>query len=411
MKKYVPSFIIALIFSAFALSFFSCGNKDHAGENEVFINGRFIHSRANMLFFDIVHVNDIERLDSVTISEDGTFKMKIKTDKPLFLKIYTNEKNFLTIIAEPEQNIYLSGDINHLDKTYTVSGSPASELIENYLKTTQKNYERLDTLGIIWENNKYAENKMELKDSLDSISKNIFISQKDFATNLINKNPESLGSLFLLYQFFGRSPVIDPFENIDLYENLSNKLSAKYPDFEHVVHLKTKVNKVKISIKEAEEIKLRLDTGKIAPDFSLPDLNDNQFKLSEHRGYTILLHFWASWSNQSIKQLSALRYYKSNYAKKGLKIVSISLDYDKEMWETAINKEKMDWINICELKYTSSQIAKLYNITQVPFFYLINYKGEIINKSSSIDVVGNDIYRLFKEIEKKEKKKEENGEE
>ena len=94
-----------------------------------------------------------------------------------------------------------------------------------------------------------------------------------------------------------------------------------------------------------------------------------------------------------------------------MKIVSISLDYNKEMWQTAINKEKMDWTNICELKYTSSQIAKLYNITQVPFFYLINYKGEILNKSSNIDVVGNDIYRLFKEIEKKEEKKEENGEE
>ncbi len=398
MKKLLFIFLSLTSFASATLLLSSCGNSDTASENEILIEGRFIHSRANVVFIDVIHVEDIERTDSLILDEDGTFRFQRETDKPLFLKISTAEDNFITLIAEPGQTITLSGDINALAESYTVSGSPASEILAQYLAFSRNQFKNLDTLALIWENNKYAENKMAVRDSLDSTAKIIYKNQTDYTLDLVNKNPESLGSLFVLYQYFGRQPVLDPFEYFSVYENLAKKLAAKYPDFEHVGHLNMKVNKTRLAIKEEEEIKNRLDTGKVAPDFSLPDINENQFKLSEFQGYVVLIHFWASWSAESMRQLPAIRQYQQNYGPKGLAIVSISFDYDREMWTATVEKEKMKWTNICDLKYTDSPIAKLYHIEKTPYFFLLDREGIIVSKNSNIDIVGNAIYKLFRPI-------------
>ena len=74
----------------------------------------------------------MERTDSIILNEDGSFKLRRKTNKPIIFKISTAENNFITIIAE-RTDINLSGDINALAETYTVSGSPSSELLADYL--------------------------------------------------------------------------------------------------------------------------------------------------------------------------------------------------------------------------------------------------------------------------------------
>lgn len=386
-------FILFIIGMTALLS--SCGSRNEASENEVVIEGRFIHSRANVVFIDIIHVETLERVDSLVLDEDGSFTFRKKTDEPLFLKVYTDEENFITIIAEPGQTITLNGDINALALTYSVSGSPASEIISQYQVFTKGQTDKLDTLSLIWENNKYAENKMALRDSLDSLAKIIYTEQRDFALDVIRKNPASLGSLFIIYQQFGGRPILDPVSYIEDYQKLAQSLAKVYPSFEHVGHLNTRVNKTKLGIKEEEEIKARLDTGKIAPDFNVPDLNENTISLSNFKGQPVLLHFWASWSPESMMQINTLRYYKQTYGPKGLVIISISFDYDRTMWTNAIEKEKMEWTHICDLKYTDSPLARLYHIDQVPFFYLLDRNGAIVNKSNNPDVTGNAIYRLF----------------
>ncbi len=395
MKNQLSPFF--LIFTAIALLLIvsSCGNNKQAGNNEVVFEGRFIHSRANVVYFDVIHVESAARIDSIVLDEDGAFQLRYKTEKPVFFKVSTSEDNFITIIADPGETITLSGDINALSESYTVSGSPASDLVAKYLEFTRGQYKKLDTLSLIWENNKYSENKLDLRDSLDLLSKSIFADQRNYVLDLIKKNPNSLGSLFVLYQYFGRAPVLDPFEYFELYESLAKSLSAIYPDVEHVGHLNMRVNKTRLAIKEEEEIKARLDTGKVAPDFSLPDINNNTIKLSDLKGKVVLLHFWGSWSDESIRQLNALRNYNQTYGQKGLVIFSVSFDYDKDMWTNAIDAEDMKWYNVCDLKYTDSPIAKLYHVEQTPFFYLLDRDQVIAKKSGNIDEIGNAIYKLF----------------
>ncbi len=66
---------------------------------------------------------------------------------------------------------------------------------------------------------------------------------------------------------------------------------------------------------------------------------------------------------------------------KGFEIFGVSLDSKKANWENIINKDGIDWIQVSDLKFWSSPVAKLYNIQELPFNVLIDGNGIILAKN------------------------------
>ncbi|NMD01566.1 MAG: TlpA family protein disulfide reductase, partial [Bacteroidales bacterium] len=115
------------------------------------------------------------------------------------------------------------------------------------------------------------------------------------------------------------------------------------------------------------------------PDFSLTDSNGKLFKLSRLRGNFVLLDFWASWCTPCrYENPNLVKAYK-DFAKKGLHIVQVSLDNNKEQWLQAIEKDNLTpWTHVSDLKYWDSPVAKLYGIQAIPANFLIAPDGKII---------------------------------
>ncbi|MCX7697116.1 MAG: TlpA family protein disulfide reductase [Bacteroidales bacterium] len=386
------------IYWAFVLGFFilfSCRDQGVPSKNEVIIEGRFIHSRAHVVYFDIIHVDRTEKWDSVILDEKGSFRLRKKIDQPYFLKVYLDEKQFFTVIAKPGDHLYLTGNIRQFKDSYTVEGSPESELIYQYLLKARDHYAKLDSLAVYWENHKYDPRKMHIRDSLDSISKYIYTSHKNYAANLVRDNMSNLGTLFIAYQYFGPTPVLDVETYLPLMDSLVNVLSGLYPQNEHVHHLAMRVKKAKLAKQEEEEIKKRLSPGNPAPNFQMLDKNENTYSLNQFKGKYILLHFWATWSPTSAKELRALKFYHTTYAPRGLVFISVSFDYDRNMWEKVIESEKLSWIQLCDFKHVDSPIAKLYAVKKIPLYYLIDPQGNIVTKAHLLNEIGPTLYKIF----------------
>ncbi|PLW94942.1 MAG: hypothetical protein C0592_01210 [Marinilabiliales bacterium] len=373
----------------------SCGGNKSADQDEIIIEGRFIHSRGNLIYIDAIHVESVQTLDSIRLDENGSFTFKYKTDDALFIRVLVEEDNFITLIAEPGQHIILSGDVKALAETYTVSGSPSSELVAEHYAFTQKQYNKLDSIFLIWEQNKYADNKLEIRETLDSLVDATEKEEEEFTHNLVKNNPDNMGALFIMYQQFGRNPILDEFKYIDLYTQVAENLAKKYPSNEHVNHFNAKVNRIQIAIKEEAEIKARLDTGKVAPNFTMKDINKNLFALEQLRGYVVLLHFWGSWSPESMMQLNTIRYFNKTYGPRGLAIVSVSFDFDEFAWTETVSDEKMMWYNVCDFKHNQSPVARLYHVDNIPFMYVLDRDGVITAKSASVDSIGQSLYELL----------------
>lgn len=129
-------------------------------------------------------------------------------------------------------------------------------------------------------------------------------------------------------------------------------------------------------------------TGSKAVDFSIEDANGKEFKLSTIKKKMILLDFWASWCGPCRRENPNVveaynKYNKEKFEKgKGLEIVSVSLDRDRDKWKDAIEKDNLTW------KYhgydEGGKVSKLYGITSIPYSLLIDGDGNIVAQGNEL---------------------------
>lgn len=134
-------------------------------------------------------------------------------------------------------------------------------------------------------------------------------------------------------------------------------------------------------IKNYLEKSVTFNIGDSAIDFTLKDSNNKDVKLSSFQGKYVLLDFWGSWCGSCRIEHPNLSKLYNEYKDKGFEILSVSLDKDKQRWETAMNKDNMTWSNVCDTTGFSGDIAVTYKIFTVPLNFLIDKEGKIIAKN------------------------------
>ena len=188
-----------------------------------------------------------------------------------------------------------------------------------------------------------------------------------------------------LYQQLGKNaPVFDYKKDFRYFNLADSNLTALYPNSEAVKNLNRKV----VEIRE----QLKLDIGSTIPDISLPDPEGNIISLSALRGKYVLLDFWASWSIVSRQENPKLVKIYNKYKEKGFEIYQISLDRTKESWIKGIDEDKLNWINVSDLKFWNSAACVKYNIQKLPANFLLDTTGIIIAKN----LTGNDLENNLK---------------
>jgi len=177
--------------------------------------------------------------------------------------------------------------------------------------------------------------------------------------------------------------------------------------------------------KRGKEIKWELGKrgknkiGSFAFDFLEHDINGKVIKLSDFRNKNVvLLDFWASWCGPCRRAFPAIKNIYEKYHPLGLEIIAISLDYDKNAWISAINKDSIgNWHHILrddpkEL-HPGQVFGTLPSIREnsirdnydhdggrnVPFYILIGKDGKVIGKwFATSEEIKKDIIQKLDEI-------------
>ena len=114
---------------------------------------------------------------------------------------------------------------------------------------------------------------------------------------------------------------------------------------------------------------------------SLPHaLTGETVNLSAYKGKFTIVHFWATWCGPCIKEFPYLRKAYEKFSEKGFEVLSISFDNRKETALAYNNKPKNNfpWLSAIEEKGFSSQLAKTFEISAIPFTILIDPYGKIL---------------------------------
>lgn len=196
---------------------------------------------------------------------------------------------------------------------------------------------------------------------LDSIRALIFERAGDSVAVYIRAHPASpvSANLFVLLSDY-------PYEKLrPLYAGLDSSLHAN----EMVVRTGRKLEGGPPS-----EAKL----GRMAPDIVLPDSSGKKIALSSLKGKYVLLDFWASWCGACRAENPNLVAAYQRLHQKGLEVYAVSLDTDKAAWLKAIDKDKLSWIHVSDLKGRECRASGLYDVSGIPHNFLINPDGKII---------------------------------
>jgi peroxiredoxin len=142
------------------------------------------------------------------------------------------------------------------------------------------------------------------------------------------------------------------------------------------------------------EVPRRLAIGKKVPDMQLPNPGGKVLSISSFRGKWLLLDFWASWCKPCRAESPFLVSVHNLYKSKGLEILSVSLDADRDAWMKAIVQDDLNWAHVSDLKGWESESARLFAIQAIPASYLINPEGVITAKN----LRGKDLEQKLMEI-------------
>jgi peroxiredoxin len=170
-------------------------------------------------------------------------------------------------------------------------------------------------------------------------------------------------------------------------------------------------NYIKEDIRKKENIQI----GKLAPDFTAPDFNNQVVKLSNFLGKSVvLLDFWASWCVPCRQEIPELKTTYEKYHQMGFEIIAISLDWDKNRWKSAIKEDSTEiWYQIPVVEnypfnlkdpnqLADYDVYKNYFVQAIPFKILIDKNGKIAGRwggglKDPIESLENKLEILLKE--------------
>ena len=258
-----------------------------------------------------------------------------------------------------------------------ISGSVEQDIFKTMLLTQRD--EMLVMLGFSFMSKSGKENTA-MQDSLGQMYLAVKARTAQTIDSLVTNYPDCHATALIIDKFVIKSR--DLVEVEKMYESLTPRIKNAYLGRK----LKTSIDNIK-----------RTSIGNVAPDFTLPTPDGKNVSLSDYRGKIVLLDFWASWCGPCMREMpNVVKLYKECKGK-NFEIVGVSLDQKRDAWLNAVEKNKMKWIQVSDLKSWATAPVKLCNVSAVPYTVLVDPDGKVI----ALDLRGEELIKKIKEVLKK----------
>jgi len=126
-----------------------------------------------------------------------------------------------------------------------------------------------------------------------------------------------------------------------------------------------------------------LKPGTQAPDFHFQLVNGEEFKLSHHKGKTIIVNFWRAGCPPCRTEIPYLESLHNEYKSKGLIVLGFNCSDDKEVALEFLGKYGASYPNIVDSTGTAMNVyfekyQTLRGFSSVPLNYLIDSEGKVV---------------------------------
>ncbi|HUX55368.1 MAG TPA: TlpA disulfide reductase family protein [Bacteroidales bacterium] len=363
-------FLLALI-----LTISGCKDKGSFYVNGV-IKGE---NKYKYIYINRLDINTPILIDSSKINKRGGFRFKVKISEPDFYQAGVSSNNFITLLAEPGENIKLVFSGKNLFEDYSVNGSEGSEKLRKLDLVLTETKRKLDSLSAVYDKAS-EEPGFDLKGpSLEADFNKLIKEQRKNNIGFIINNLNSMASIKALYQRIDPDTYVlyDP-KDLQYLKIVTDSLTHHYPNSKHVQALARDFEKEmnQMYMSQLEHIAKGMPQTELDPD--LKSVTGKKIALSSLKGKYVLLTFWSIRSRECITENLQLKEYYKMYNKKGFEIYQINLDESEADWKAAVSFDELPWISTREDDPLNPKNAILFNVKKLPTNYLFDKNGKII---------------------------------
>ncbi len=115
------------------------------------------------------------------------------------------------------------------------------------------------------------------------------------------------------------------------------------------------------------------------PEFSFPDVDEKMHSISEWKGKTLVINFWATWCQPCLKEIPAFLQLQTQYGKQNVQFIGIAVDEVSAVISYK-NKAVINYPILISSEWESFNLAQQLgnNSNTVPYTVVVNSTGKII---------------------------------
>ena len=362
------------------------------------VEGRVENAEKQSLYFEWQSLEGTQLLDSVVLKADGKFSFKqAMPESPEFYRLRLGKQS-IPVAVDSLCKIKIYTDSAHFNTQYTVEGSRQTEYLRELSLLQKQTMAKFDSIDALW-----VSGKLKREDCLAQMLACVD-EYKTAAAQYIYNDPKSPAAYFALYQRLHRYLIFNPSDKEDskLFAAVATSWELFYPESKRTKNLKQLALSGMADIRKQREAEAAPQQDIIINEIeylsyfpiALPNIFGEKQALSDLEGKVILLDFTAYQTDYSAARTLQMRELYQQFEGRGFEIYQVSLDTDEHFWKTsALN---LPWVCVRDSRSLASPYLRMYNVQQIPTFFLIDKEGHLVARDETIADLSKEIVRLLK---------------